>query len=150
MRPLLLCLAAACATVIPLQAIINGRLGQLVANPLLAALLSFLSGTLALGAIVLGTTPGIPSLPRDLGWTDIPPYLLTGGLLGAVYVTAVLTLAPRIGAANVLAAGIVGQMTMSVVIDHYAVLGVPQCSVSLPRLAGCGLLLAGMWLIQRG
>jgi transporter family-2 protein len=150
MRLLLLLAASICATVIPFQAIINGRLGQLVANPLLAALVSFASGLVALAVIVFATTPGLPSLPRDLNWTDIPPYLFTGGMLGAIYVTVVLTLVPRIGAANVLAAGIVGQLIMSVVIDHYAVLGVPQNPVNLVKLAGCVLLVLGMLLIQRG
>lgn len=146
--PLLL-LAAACATVIPFQAIINGRLGQMVAHPLLAALVSFGCGTIALTAIVLATTPGWPRLPADLNWSDIPPYLFTGGLLGAVFVTLVLVLVPRIGAANVLAAGIVGQLLMSVVIDHFQILGVPHSPISAAKLAGCGLLIAGMLLIQR-
>jgi transporter family-2 protein len=147
---LLMLVAAVCAVVIPIQAIVNGRLGQLLANPLLAALTSFLTGGMALLVVALGVTRGIPTLPKGLTIGDIPPYLLTGGCLGAVYVTVVLTLVPRIGAANVVAAGLVGQLITSVIIDHYAILGVPQSSVSLPRLLGCALLLAGMLLIQRG
>ncbi|MCA9053468.1 MAG: DMT family transporter [Planctomycetaceae bacterium] len=150
MRLLLMLAAAGCATVIPFQAIINGRLGQMVGNPLLAALISFAGGTLALSLILLVTTPGVPSLPQGLNWEDIPPYLLTGGLLGTVFVTAVLMLVPHIGAANVLAAAIVGQLLMSVVIDHFGILGIPQSPVSLLKVVGCATLVAGMFLIQRG
>jgi transporter family-2 protein len=151
MRTSLFVLAAAVsAMVIPLQAIINGRLGQTVANPLLASLISFLAGTVVLTVILFATTPGLPALPKDLGWTDIPPYLFLGGVLGAVFVTAVLMLVPRIGAANVLAAGITGQLVMALIVDHFAILGVPQSSVSLTKIGGCLLLIGGMLLIQRG
>ncbi|MFV0444307.1 MAG: DMT family transporter [Planctomycetaceae bacterium] len=149
MRLLLLIIAAASAAVIPFQAIINARLGQLLTNPLLAALVSFTGGTVALSLILLVTTPGLPRLPTDLSWTDIPPYLLIGGLLGSVFVTAVLMLVPRLGAANVLAAAIVGQLLTAVAIDHYSVLHVPHSPITFSKLAGCGLLVAGLWLIQR-
>ncbi len=85
MRTLLLMgVAALAAVIIPFQAIINGRLGQLVQNPLLAALISFTGGTLVLGLMLVLTTPGIPAIPPGVR----PPwYLFTGGLLGAVFVT---------------------------------------------------------------
>jgi transporter family-2 protein len=150
MRLALMLLAALSASVIPFQAIINGRLGQMTANPLLAALVSFVSGTIALSLTVFATTPGVPKLPQGLSWGDIPPYLFTGGLLGAVFVTVVLTLVPRIGAANVLAAGIVGQLLTSVVIDHYGLLAMPHSPVSATKILGCALLIAGMLVIQRG
>lgn len=150
MRLLLMLLAALSAAVIPFQAIINGRLGQMVANPLLVAFISFAGGTLTLALILVATTPGLPRLPVDLSWSEIPPYLLTGGLLGCVFVTAVLMLVPRIGAANVLAAAIVGQLLMSVVIDHFGLLNIPQSPISWTKLAGCGMLVAGMLVIQRG
>jgi transporter family-2 protein len=150
MRAVLMLVAVVCAAVIPFQAIINGRLGQMLSNPLLAALVSFLSGTLALVLILFASTPGLPRLPDGLRWNDVPPYLFLGGLLGAVFVTAVLMLVPKLGAANVLAAGIVGQLLTSVVIDHWALLGVPHSPVTGVKLAGCGLLVAGLYLIQRG
>jgi transporter family-2 protein len=148
MRTLLLMLVAALAAcVIPFQAIINGRLGQSVQNPLLASLISFTTGTVALAVVLLATTPGWPSLPADpsRSWS-----LFTGGLLGAVFVTAVLVLVPRIGTANVLAASIVGQLVMSLIIDHFGLLGIPQQGLSGVRLLGGTLLVLGMLLIQRG
>ncbi|MEZ6055856.1 MAG: DMT family transporter [Planctomycetaceae bacterium] len=146
---LLLVFAALAACVIPLQAIINGRLGQVVANPFLAALISFFSGFAALVLVLLATTPGVPSLPPGTSFGKIPWHLFSGGVLGAVFVTTVLVLVPRIGAANVIAATIVGQLIMSVVIEHFGILGAPQSNVTLTKVAGCALLICGMLLIQR-
>lgn len=143
---LLMLLAALAACVIPVQAIVNGRLGSVVKNPFLAALISFSSGTFALILVTLIWSGGWPRFPR---WEKLPWYLYSGGLLGAVFVTVVLVLVPRIGAANVIAATIVGQLLMAICLDHWAPLGIPQHPLSALRVLGVLLLISGMWLIQR-
>ncbi len=146
MRDLLLMLVASMAAfVIPFQAIVNGRLGIALNNPLFAAFFSFLGGTVALSILLLVTTPGIPSWPQD---ATIPWYLFIGGLFGVVFVTTVLVVTPKIGPANVLAATVVGQLFMAIIIDHFGILGVPVIPVSLPRVLGCLMLLGGLLLIQ--
>lgn len=148
MRTLLLMSAAMLAAgVIPIQAIVNGRLGQEIRNPLLAALISFTGGTIVLAALLVISPRGFPTIPSA---ARLPWYLFTGGLLGSVFVTVVLILVPKIGTANVLAAAIVGQLLMALLLDHFALLGVPQNSVSIVKFAGVGLLVTGMLLIQRG
>lgn len=148
MRTLLLMgVAMLAAAIIPIQAIVNGRLGQEVQNPLLAALISFMGGTIALSLMLVAAVRGLPKLPQE---AELPWFLWTGGLLGAVFVTVVLVLVPKIGTANVLAAAIVGQLLMSLVVDHFSLLGVPQSSISLTKISGVLLLVTGMLLIQRG
>lgn len=141
----LMLLAALAAVVVPVQAKVNAALGLEVRNPFLAALISFLGGTVALILITLAWSGGIPrpqgGYPRD--WT-----LYTGGLLGTVYVVAVLMLVPRIGAANVLAAGVFGQMVTSLIVDHYGLLGMARSPISLAKLLGVGLLVLGTVLIK--
>ena len=56
---------------------------------------------------------------------------------------------PRIGATNALMALVVGQMLLSILIDHHGWLGVPVNSLSSARAAGAGLLLLGLYLVQR-
>ncbi|MBL4883392.1 MAG: DMT family transporter [Planctomycetaceae bacterium] len=141
----LMLIAAMASMVIPFQAIVNARLGQTLANPFFAALVSFLGGTLALIVLVLVTTPGIPAWPKE---TPVPWYLMTGGLYGVVFVTVVLVLVPRIGTVNVLAAGIAGQLIMSIIVDHFGILGVPHLPITLPRMIGCLTLLGSLFLIQ--
>lgn len=144
---LLLLIAGMSAFVIPFQAIINSRLGKLTENPLFAAVVSFSGGTLALSVILMIWSRGLPKIPHGV---QIPGYLYIGGLLGAVYVTTALTLVPKIGTANFIAATIVGQLLMSITIDHLGILGVAQSPVSATKIAGAILLVAGMLLIQRG
>lgn len=139
----LMLLAALVACVIPVQAIVNGRLGVVVDNRILAALISFVGGTVAL-ALILLATQGVP----DLSGKQIPWYLCTGGLLGAVFVTAVLTLVPHLGTARIIAATVVGQLIMSLIIDHFGVLGVPKAPINPVKIVGALLLIGGMLLIQ--
>ena len=143
----LMLLVAMSAFVIPVQAIVNGRLGQIVQNPFLAAVISFTGGTIVLSVLLLIWSQGIPSVSTG---TPIPWYLYTGGLLGAVYVTTVLCVVPTIGPANVIAAAIVGQLFMSLVMDHWGLWGVQPNPITTAKATGAVLLIVGALLIQRG
>ncbi len=143
---LLLLIAGMSAFVIPFQAIVNSRLGKLTENPILAAVVSFSGGTFVLSIALLIWSRGVPSIPKGV---QIPWYLYIGGLLGAVYVTSALTLVPKIGTANFIAATIVGQLVMSIVIDHFGLMGMDRDPASLSKLVGAALLITGMLVIQR-
>ncbi|WP_437192411.1 DMT family transporter [Planctomicrobium sp. SH527] len=144
---LLMVIAALVAGLIPIQGIVNGRLGIVLGNPLLAALISFLSGTIILVLIYFGMHGSLPRIPTDgsVAW-----YLYTGGLIGCIYVTAVLMLIPIIGPANVLAASVVGQLIVALLVEHWGLFGLPQHSISGLRIFGAMLLIFGTWMIQRG
>ncbi|MCA8999096.1 MAG: DMT family transporter [Planctomycetaceae bacterium] len=147
MKILLLMLATALsACVIPIQAIVNGRLGQAISNPFLAAWISFFGGAVSLTLIVLIANREIPPLSEAI---DQPWYLYTGGLLGVVFVTTVLTVVPHLGTANVLAAAIVGQLTMSLIVDHFGLMGLPRHPVNFVKVIGVGLLVFGTLMISR-
>lgn len=135
---------------IALQAPINSGLGRAIASPLAAASVSFAIGTAALVAITLllsGSVGGFGGLgaARGLGWV-----YLTGGLLGAVYVTTALVTVRTLGAGAVTAATVTGQLATSLVIDRLGILGLESRPLSWERLAGVALLVAGTFLIARG
>ena len=130
---------------IALQAPINATLGQRVGS-FQAALLSFATGTVLLAAIVVLARGGLGQLANARG---LPWYFLTGGLLGAAYVTTVLVTVRTLGAGAVVAATITGQLTASVALDHFGLLGVERQPVSLARVVGVALLAAGVYLIVR-
>ena len=44
---------------------------------------------------------------------------------------------------------VAGQMIASLVTDHYGIIGYPQHAINLWRIAGAGLVIAGVVLIQR-
>jgi transporter family-2 protein len=143
-RGLAVLLTAAVGGVLALQAPINAGLGRVTGN-LPAALVSFSVGTLALALIV-----GLSGDARGLAGTfDVRWYYLIGGLLGALYVFMALTTVSTIGAGGVASATITGQLAASVIIDRFGIFGLDETPITLSRLTGVVLLLAGTYLVVR-
>jgi len=102
---LFLLLALAAGVLLPVQAGLNAQLRSALGSPVPAALVSFLVGTAGLATIaLLLRTP----LPLGRAWAVTSPWQWSGGLIGAVYVLAVIVLAPRLGAATLIAAVVAG------------------------------------------
>jgi transporter family-2 protein len=140
-------MATACAGgLIALQAPINSTLGKSIGS-LPAASFSFAVGLLALVGITLLAGGGFGRLGEasELSW-----YYLAGGALGAVYVTTSLIAVRTLGAGGVTAATISGQLTLSVIVDRFGMLGLEERGLSLGRVAGVALLGAGTFLVVRG
>ena len=142
--------AAATATVVAgglvgMQAPINSMLGKSIGT-FAAASVSFAVGLAVLVAITL-VAGGFGDVGKagDLSW-----YYLTGGVLGAAYVTTVLLTVRTLGAGGVAAATIAGQLAMSVLIDRAGILGIPERALTAERLVGVALLAAGTFLVVRG
>lgn len=127
------------------QAAINADLRAALNSASWAALVSYTGGALAMVVFVIASRSSWP-VAADLAKTSWLSW--TGGLFGAIYVVAAILLLPRLGATTLLALFVAGQMVMSVMLDHYGILGVPQHAVDLPRLIGCGLLVVGVVLIR--
>jgi transporter family-2 protein len=81
--------------------------------------------------------------------TTVRWYYLLGGVLGAAYVTTVLLTVRTLGAGGVTGATVAGQLTTSVVIDRLGILGLDKAPITLGRVAGVLLLVAGTLLIVR-
>ena len=129
---------------VAMQAPINSALGKSVGT-FAAASVSFAIGLVVLVAItVVAGGFGEVGKAVDLEW-----YYLTGGLLGAAYVTTVLLTVRELGAGGVTAATIAGQLTASVLIDRAGILGLPERQLTASRLLGIALLAAGVVLIVR-
>ena len=111
-----------------------------------AAAISFTLGAVVLVAIVLIAAGGFGKVAeaRHLSW-----YYLTGGVLGAAYVTTVLVTVRSLGAGAVVAATIAGQLTMAMVVDQLGILGVEQHPITAARAVGVVLLGLGTYLVVR-
>ena len=144
---LLLALPLLSGALMPLQAGVNGQLARHIDSVLVASLISFVVGTLALLFITLSQRDMPTSLApfRGLNW-----WHWSGGLLGVLFVVSAAFAGPRIGALLFMALVLAGQMCAAVVLDHYGWAGFPQSSVTVGKVAGLVLIGAGVWLIRRG
>jgi transporter family-2 protein len=131
---------------IAIQAPINSQLARGLGLPVAAAAFSFLSGAIVLGlaTLVVTRTQGIA-----LDWKAPAPWLFVGGgVLGASYVTISTLLIPRIGAAALMALIVAGQLIAGMLMDRIGFLGMAVREISLGRVAGAILLMAGAALIR--
>lgn len=131
--------------VLPLQAGINAQLRTGLGHPMLAALASFAVGTVGLAIAALITRARLSDAPV----ASIPWWHWSGGLLGAVYIFAAVILAPRLGAATLIAAIVAGQMVASLVLDTQGWAGFSQQPLTPARLVGGVLVILGVLLINR-
>lgn len=130
---------------IALQAPINALLGSRIGD-IQSSLVNFLVGTVALCLFVATTKQGFGTLGEVRG---VPWHYLLGGLLGAAYVTSVVITVRHLGAGGVTAATIAGQLTMSVIVDQFGLLGVEKDPIDAPKVVGLVLLAAGTFLVVR-
>jgi bacterial/archaeal transporter family-2 protein len=86
--------------------------------------------------------------PRVARRSELPWSGWLGGLCGAIYVTSVFVLIPEIGVASTGALTVAGQQVASVVVDRLGLLRLPRRAISTRRLAGVGVLLVGVGLVQ--
>lgn len=138
-------IALAVGCLFGIQPSINGALGTAVHHPLQAALISFGTGTLAIAVCCVASgnfPPRFTTAP-----SQIPIWMWTGGIIGAVIVTSSLIMVPRIGSLLWFAAVVTGQIVTATVLDHFGWLSNPRVTASPLRLVGAGLLLAGLLVI---
>lgn len=130
-----------------MQPAFNGQLSGILGSPLKAALVNFTAGALIMLSVVtlFALRAGGISPERV---AQVPWHLwIVGGALGAMFVTTATWATPKIGAGAFFAALYAGQLIMALALDHFGLLGLGQKPVTLMRLLGVPLLLAGAWLI---
>jgi transporter family-2 protein len=137
-------LAFAAGVVLIVQVGVNTTLRNALGAPVIATLVSFLVGSVAL-VVFLWLTRA--TWPTRVQWEAIPWWAWLGGILGAFYVVSTIIAGPRLGAAALLALIVLGQLVTSLLVDHFGWLGFPQHSVTVLRLLGALLLFGGVLLI---
>jgi transporter family-2 protein len=138
-------LAAGAGVSFVFQQAVNANLRAEIGSPWWAGFISYLGGTLVMLAMVVALrqpwlTGSTIARTSWMSWT--------GGVFGAIYIAISILLLPRLGAALVVALIVLGQMLGALAFDHFALLGVPENPVSVSRLVGAVLLVAGVVLIR--
>ena len=143
----LLLLAVIAGAVVPFQSAINANLGRGLGHPLWATLASLLVSILVLLPLMLALRVPLPSMAFI---TKAPLWMWAGGAFGVCFISLALVLLPKLGASGFMALALAGQVVASLVLDHFGWFGLVQRHVSLPRVLGVAMLMAGVVLIQFG
>jgi bacterial/archaeal transporter family-2 protein len=141
MRLLLLTLMFCGGIAVAVQPSINGRLAQKT-GILESSCISFFIGTLALlfAALLIGQG-ALTSVSRATWWE------LTGGFLGAFFVTCTIIVVPRVGTLAAMTAVIAAQLMTGVVLDHFGLFRLQQIPFDAWRATGVSLLAAGATIV---
>lgn len=132
-----------------LSASITGAYAQLsaiVGNPVQATTVAFFVATIAL--LLFCTCLGKTRLVGKAFSRDYPWWMWTGGLCGAIIVFGNAWLVPQVGVGVFSMALLVGQLALSMLMEHHGWLGAPRKAISWPQIIGILLMLAGVALIR--
>lgn len=140
---LLILLMACGGLAVAVQPSINARLAQKVGS-YESSLISFAVGTLALIVVVMLAGRGSVREITTASWWE-----LSGGLLGAYFVTMTIIAVPRLGTATVMAIIITGQLITGALLDQFGAFGMRQVPLTSVRGIGILLLCLGASLIVR-
>jgi transporter family-2 protein len=141
-------LAFVAGAILPIQGAINALLRADLDAPLAAGAISFAVATAGMAGFFLLTAIATKSpKPQMRALPSMPWWGWLGGFVGAYYVVTVFMAIPEIGTAATVGLTIVGQQSVSLLVDRYGLLRLPQRPISRLRLTGVALLLGGVTLI---
>jgi bacterial/archaeal transporter family-2 protein len=141
-------LAFVAGAILPIQGAVNALLWADLQAPLAVGAVSFVVATAGMVLVLLlaAIASEMPK-PQMRGLPSMPWWGWLGGFVGAYYVVTVFMAIPEIGTAATVGLTIVGQQLVSMLVDRYGLLRLPERPISRLRLTGVGLLLAGVALI---
>jgi len=135
--------AIASGALVAYQQQVNGDLAQSLDDPLLAAVVSFLTGLVVVAVVVVARAPARAALRRV---REVPWSWRVGGLGGATLVAVGATAAPRIGVALLTVGLVAGSTVGGLVVDRVGLGPGGHHPLSTARLVGAGLCLASIAL----
>lgn len=107
------------------------------------------------GLVVTTTTLTVGLVAGGLAWpaadkvAGTPWWAWVGGVLGAIFVLSQLFVAGQVGSGVFIAMTVTASVTMSLVLDHYGLVGFDVRPAGWGRIAGALFMFAGLGLIAR-
>ena len=136
------------ASLLPIQAALNGALGRALQKPALVVMVS-LSGSL-LFMLIVGLGSGrLLTLPTLSRFAAVPWWAWPAGVCGAIYLLSQPVALPRVGAAIYIGLSVTAQIVTAMLLDHLGALGLPQHTASPGRILGAVLMAVGIALVAR-
>ncbi len=146
MKVLAFLLVAIAGALNSVQSGANAQLVRSTERPWLAALIVSLvtAAVFAAGWAVTGLR-----LPEPGRLAAVPWWAWTGGLCGATYVAATLFFAEALGASTFTGVSVTAALAISILVDHFGLVGFAQHTASPLRIAGALGMIGGLVLVAR-
>ncbi len=142
----LLAIAVFAGVLNPFLGGMNATLSRTVGQPVWAVAATF---AVALStALVAALATGQP-FPGAAGLAQAPWWSWLGGLFAAGYVLSLTLVADRLGASVFTGVTVTVAMIVSIVLDHFGVVGFAVHRLSLLRIVGAIVMTGGLGLILR-
>jgi transporter family-2 protein len=132
-----------CGALVAVQQRINGQLGVDLSAPLLAALVSFATGLVAVVAVAAAREPSRRALAAV---REVPWWGRLAGLGGASLVAVGAVAAPQIGVALLTVGLVAGQTAGGLAVDRLGLAPGGAHLLTVPRVAGAALCLLAVGL----
>ena len=132
-----------------LSASITGAYAQLsaiISNPIQATTVAFFVATMAL--LVFCTCMGKTQLVGKAFSKEYPWWMWIGGLCGAIIVLGNAWLVGHVGVGVFTMSLLVGQLGLSMLMEHHGWLGAPHKPITWLKIVGILLMLAGVAMIR--
>jgi transporter family-2 protein len=147
MKYLLMIITFFVGAIIPVQAILNTRLGRQIGGSLMGALMSFFTGTIALFVLnLIVNNHAMMNLKQTVAG---PWYIWVGGLIGAIFVGYITWVNQQQGVALTFALVVAGQIFISLLIDQFGLFGSAIRTITLEKIIGAVFIIAGIILIKK-
>ena len=121
-------LALLAGTALSFEGAIYGELGKSIGQ-LETSFYNFFMGSIIMGLLWLFFGKGKLSYV-----VEAPKWSLLGGILGVVYLTSIVISVPFVGIGITMVAVIIGQLVMSMVIEHYGWLGSQKSRINKEKI----------------
>lgn len=128
-------------SLLSVQAAVNAKLGE-TQGAIRVTFMTFLVGTAFSAVMVMFLEPA-----QSITLFDVPKWQLTGSFLGLLYVLTMVFAVRRIGTAVATVAVILGQLSMSILIDTCGWLGNSVIEFSWNRLLAAACLVVALYFI---
>lgn len=128
MRYISYILALLAGAALSFEGAIYGELGKTIGQ-LETSFYNFFMGSIIMGLLWLFFGKG-----KILYAVEAPKWSLFGGVLGVVYLTAIVISVPFVGVGITMVSVIIGQLVMSMVIEHYGWLGSKQTKINKEKV----------------
>lgn len=130
---------------VPVQTAANARMRTSVGPAFVVTLISFVIS--ACGLSVVSVACGIPIIPSVSQFASAPWWSWTGGIIALLTITVTIYLFKALGQLQTSILPLLGQLSFSLVIDHFGLFGSVRIPLSAIRIIAMMLVVTGVLFV---